>query len=339
MALLTIIIPCRNEKASIERCIHSISESRKYFNDFEIIVADGQSDDGTLDILNELSNQYNNITVVTNTQKITPVAFNIGLKHATGKYLTTIGARHFIDEKYLLTCINFIEKNEQVGCVGGISNCIESSATGMIITKAMSSAFGVGIGNFRAKKVSGYVDTVGTPLYRVDVLRKLGGFDENLVRNQDDDMSYRIIKNGYKIYQCADALVEYVTRGSFSQLFHQMYQYGYWKIYVNKKNQTITTFRQLIPPLFVLFLLFALLINILHPFSIWSALSNIPLLFYLLIGFFSSIKQSSSFPEIFSLIACFFIMHIGYGIGYLEGILNFFLLYKNPADKHMGLTR
>ena len=196
---VTVIIPCRNEEQNIEKCIESIYNSDFDKAKLEVIIADGVSTDNTLSIINKLSKKYPELIVIENKKQITPVAFNIGLKYGTGEYLVTIGSRHFISQDYISKCVNILDTNQDIACVGGVSLCIESTTKGKIIANAMSNSFGVGGGNFRSQKTSGYVDTVGAPMYRKSVLEKIGYFDESLVRNQDDELSYRISKNGFKI--------------------------------------------------------------------------------------------------------------------------------------------
>ena len=92
--------------------------------------------------------------------------------------------------------------------------------------------------------------------FKKEVFEKVGYFDEELVRNQDDEFNFRVIKGGFKIYLTQKIRSKYYVRGSFNKLYRQYYQYGYWKVFVNQKHGEVTSIRQLIPPAFVAFLLF-----------------------------------------------------------------------------------
>ncbi|MFM7978930.1 MAG: glycosyltransferase family 2 protein, partial [Candidatus Fonsibacter sp.] len=91
-------------------------------------------------------------------------------------------------------------------------------------------------------------------MYPKFVFDMIGLFDEQLVRNQDDDFNFRITKAGGKIWFENDIVLDYYVRSNFKGLSRQFYQYGYWKVFVNKKHKTFTTFRQLAPPVFILYL-------------------------------------------------------------------------------------
>src|SRR5690606_3501315 len=112
------------------------------------------------------------------------------------------------------------------------------------------------------------------------VFNKIGYFDEELVRNQDDDFNYRVANAGGKIYFDAEISLKYYVRGNFKNLWKQFFQYGYWKVYVNKKHKAITTFRQLIPPLFVVYL-FLLMFTPMVSF-VFFVVAVIPLVLYFL---------------------------------------------------------
>ena len=125
-------------------------------------------------------------------------------------------------------------------------------------------------------------------------------------------------------------------RASFEKLFKQYEQYGYWKVYVNKKHKAVTTVRQLIPLLFVLFLIlgfFAAFLNILL-----CEIYLLGLVFYSLASLYSATKQASAPKQIVKIMKAFFILHFSYGLGYLKGIIDFFVLQKN-IKKEEVLTR
>jgi GT2 family glycosyltransferase len=129
----------------------------------------------------------------------------------------------------------------------------------------MSSVFGVGNAHFRTGGKSGCVDTVAFGAYRREVFERVGFFDEELARNQDDEFNYRVVQGGFKIFLDPAIQSDYFVRGSISKLYKQYDQYGYWKVFVNKKHGAVTTLRQLAPPLWVLFLLMGWTGSLMHP--------------------------------------------------------------------------
>ena len=335
---VSVIIPCRNEVKHIEECVDAI-----FANEIEsditvsVKVVDGMSDDGTLELLEKLNKKYPNLKVVPNFQKLTPYAFNLGIKDEKADFYQIVGARQVLSENYIQRAIDRLNKSKDTWCVGGSVQNVYLNEVGKIISLAMSTPFGMGLGNFRVLKESGYTDTVGTPIYPHSVFEKIGYFDENLIRNQDDDFNYRVSKAGGEIFFDKNISVMYYVRGNFKGLWRQFFQYGYWKVFVNRKHKAVTTLRQLVPPLFVLFLILSPLSLFLPQTLQWLVISVFVIYISLLL-FFSATK-ASIFKQ-FILIACTYpILHVSYGLGYLRGIIDFLVLNNTPSTKQTRLSR
>lgn len=339
MMKISITIPCRNEVNYITECIHAIYACVLPTNcQISVYVVDGMSDDGTRELIKELCAKYSSLYLIDNEKQLTPFAFNLGI-HAGGQvdYVQIIGARHIVSEDYLIKCVEILETKQDVWCVGGRILNEFINETGEIISKAMSTAFGMGVGNFRTLEESGYTDTVTSPMYPFWVFEKIGYFDEELIRNQDDDYNYRVHKAGGKVYYEHDISLKYYVRGNYEGLWRQFFQYGYWKVYVNQKHKAVTTFRQLIPPAFVLYLMI-----VLPSFLIgltFGSIIALPLMLYLLLNVFFSAHLARNINEFGSLFKTYIILHVSYGLGYLKGIYEFLLLKKKPSDNQKRLSR
>ena len=103
---IAVVIPCRNEVLYIEDTIHAIYNSNLPDNiNIEVFVVDGMSDDGTREKVHLLSNSYSNLNLVDNKNRLTPFAFNIGIKAAgLTDFIQIVGARHIL---YLIVLTNF----------------------------------------------------------------------------------------------------------------------------------------------------------------------------------------------------------------------------------------
>lgn len=334
-----VVIPCRNEGKYIEECIRAIYNSELPENvKLKVFVVDGMSEDDTRQVISKMTKEFPDLYCVDNTKKLTPYAFNLGIQ-ASGSvdYVQIVGARHIISEDYLRVCLETLQSNADLWCVGGriINEFINE--TGKTISDAMSTPFGMGLGNFRTLKESCLTDTVTSPMYPSWVFNKIGLFDENLVRNQDDDFNFRITNAGGKIWYEHKIYLKYYVRGSFTGLWRQFYQYGYWKVFVNKKHGTVTTIRQLVPPLFVVYLI-SLLVSLFIGMSLFFIYS-IPLIIYLLLLSAVSFKKAGKNHNTLDLMKTFPILHVSYGLGYLYGILEFFIFNKKPSEKQKRLSR
>ena len=332
-----IIIPCRNEIIYIERCIGSIINSNYPLELINIYVCDGVSDDGTINIIKQLTKKHKQVHLIVNEQKTTPFALNLGIKSSHSAIKIILGAHAEIHPDFIKENVAILNKDSSIGCAGGIINNIYENKTSEIIGKAMSSPFGVGNAHFRTGQKEGLVDTVAFGAYRKEVFESIGYFDEDLARNRDDEFNYRLLKNNFKIYLSKKIISSYYVRASFKDLFRQYYQYGFWKVYVNKKHRTITTLRQLIPSLMVTTLILGFVFSFLNMF--FALLFSTEIVLYLIGSCWFASKKANNLKQLFAIIFTFLILHTSYGIGYLYGILKFILFKRNPTEKNQQLTR
>ncbi|MES2800225.1 MAG: glycosyltransferase family 2 protein [Bacteroidota bacterium] len=342
MNLLTIsvVIPCRNEIAYIEECIRAVFASTlEQSIKLSVFVVDGMSDDGTREKIGLLKHEFQQLFIVDNPNQLTPFAFNLGIRAHDFDFVQIIGARHIISKSYIQKCFNILQNDPSIYCVGGAVQNHYLNETGKLIAMAMSTSLGMGLGNFRTKMESGFVDTVGTPMYPKKVFEEVGYFDEELIRNQDDEFNFRVTKVGGKIFFEASIFLKYYVRGSFQNLWKQFYQYGYWKVYVNQKHKAVTTYRQLVPPAFVAYLLLTCL-SFVFGLKI-GGLFMLPIVLYLTLAAYVAmdLKSKDAKVSFFALFQTFPILHISYGLGYLKGIWDFMLLSKKPSENQKTLSR
>jgi len=335
---VSIVIPCRNEKAYIEECITAIYTNSLCKNeDIEVLVVDGMSDDGTTELVKTLLPKFKNLRLIMNERKVTPIAFNLGINNSTGEYYQIVGARHIICEDYLEKEIEILEGNKEIWCVGSKLINEYTNQEGAIISKAMDTPFGMGVGNFRILEKSGFTDTVTSPMYPRWVFEKVGLFDEELVRNQDDEFNFRVTQAGGKIWFESSIWLKYYVRSTYAGLKKQFFQYGYWKVFVNRKHKAVTTLRQLFPPAFVLFAILSIPIGFLH--GLMAVAIGITWMMYLFLALYFSAKKGSRWNEALGIFRSFLIMHFSYGWGYLKGIVHFYLLKRKPSQKETVLSR
>ena len=337
---ISVVIPCRNEELYIEECIHAIYQSDLNPDvELAVYVVDGMSSDGTRKVVSNLKGTYSSLHLLDNARQLTPYAFNIGIKAQDFDFVQIVGARHILSRNYIQNCINTLGGDSSIWCAGGrIVNEFVNEA-GKVIAQAMSTKLGMGLSNFRTLNESGFTDTVTSPMYPSWVFDRIGYFDEDLVRNQDDDFNFRVSKAGGKIFFDADISLKYYVRGNYRNLWKQFNQYGYWKVYVNQKHKTVTTIRQMVPPVFVAYLALAFLSWLLG--GIFGGVSNFPLLVYILLVTYTSwkIQKENSDLKFTDIWKTFPILHISYGLGYLKGMIHFLILKKKPSEAQKELSR
>jgi len=334
---VSVVIPCRNEENYISECITSVIDCDYPKEFLEVFVCDGMSTDNSVNIIKGFEDKYDFIKLLINKDKTTPYALNLGIKGSSSEIVIILGAHSVIYPDYISKCVNALSDDTSIGCVGGLIENVYENSKSEAIGLALSSSFGVGNVYFRTGTKDGYVDTVAFGAYKREVFDKIGYFDEHLIRNQDDEFNFRLTQSGYKILLKREIKSKYYVRSSFKKLFNQYFQYGLWKVFVNKKYKTITTLRQLFPALFVLFLFFG---------AILSILSKIIFCFYVLIfglyivlGLYMSISKGKNLMMVSRIFYTFLILHISYGIAYLIGIYRFLILNREPGMSDGKLNR
>jgi len=340
LPFITVIMPIRNEADFIERAIRSILDNDYPAERVEILVVDGMSDDGTREIMARLSKGDSRVKMLDNPRRITPAAMNIGLKAARGDLFIRIDGHTEIPPDFIAASIRCLHEHPEAWIAGGYIKTVADSYTGRAIASAMCSPIGVGNSRFRLGDYEGWVDTLAFGTHRMWIVDKVGYFDEELVRNQDDEFNLRIILAGGKIWMSKAIQSTYFSRGSLVKLWKQYFQYGFWRIRTLQKHKRPASFRQLVPLIFVLSLLLPGLAGFLwKPLWILLAIEVALYVLGLLIGALDVGRKSGRryaplAPVVFA------ILHFAYGLGCLWGVVRFSILrghgMKRPEQIQMS---
>jgi cellulose synthase/poly-beta-1,6-N-acetylglucosamine synthase-like glycosyltransferase len=289
----------------------------------QVLVVDGMSDDGTRDVVTKMLACSSNARLLDNPRQIMPAAFNIGLAEARGSVIVLIGGHTVVEPDYVSQCIRILEETG-ADCVGGSIRTASTTATAQAIAEAMSSPFGVGDARFRTTHDrSMWVDTLAFGAYRRQVFARVGLFDEELVRDQDDEFNYRLRAAGGRIWLDPRIRSIKYARSSLRSLWRQYYQYGFWKVRVFQKVPGSARIRHCVPPLFALYVLGGLLATLLFPGLRLAYLAG--LLVYLVANLAVSIRIATraGWRHLLRLPIAFAILHLSYGLGFWVGIVRF----------------
>lgn len=334
---VTVIMPVRNEAQYLRRAIESILVAGGAVGSLEIIVVDGMSDDDTRSIVTELQREDDGIVLLDNQRHTVPHAMNLGIRAASADVIVRIDGHAEVCADFLKNSLAELVAHPECACVGGPIENVDLDEGSAAISLAMGSKFGVGSARFRTGGEDGYVDTLAFGAYRKADLIAVGLFDEELVRNQDDEMNFRLIKAGRKIWFSRAIRSRYFVRASLAKLFRQYFQYGYWKVYVNRKHGQFTNLRQLMPPLLVSSLAALILAS---PFiAIARVLLLVELFVYFAAAFFVAFRLAPGFGAALAVVKAFITLHGSYGLGYLAGVRDFLLLRRAPGAGATELSR
>jgi glycosyltransferase involved in cell wall biosynthesis len=333
---VSIILPCRNERRHIETCLRSVLALEEPAGGFEVIVADGMSDDGTRDILSSIAAADPRVRVIDNPQRITPTALNAAIRAARAPVIARIDSHTEYAPDYLVQCLA-VSRETGADNVGGPALTRASGYMHRAVAAAYHSRFAVGNSPFHQAAYEGPADTVPYGCWPRAVFDRVGLFDEELVRNQDDEHNFRIHLAGGKVWQSPRIRSWYTPRASLSQLFRQYFQYGYWKVRVIQKHGQPASIRHLVPGAFAASLL---LLGVLAPFlplAAWVLAGLAGLYGVCVVGASALTAAKAGWDLLPALPAVFAAYHLGYGYGFLMGSWDF--VVRRRGGRFVQLTR
>jgi len=336
--LVTVILPCRNEAGYIEDCLKSILAQELPDADFEVIVADGVSNDGTHEFLERFSAENPKVRLLNNPGRIVSTGLNAALREARGEVIVRMDAHTVYAPDYIRQCLAVLR---QTGAdnVGGPMCTTATTYKERAVRAVFHSPFAVGGARSHNPDYEGYVDTVIYGCWRKGIFDRVGNFDEYLVRNQDDEHNLRISRDGGRIYQSPRIRSWYHVRDSFKAVLRQYMQYGYWKVLVIRNHRLPASIRHVVPAAFLGTLGLLLITGLFWRPALAAAMALAGV--YLLVVLLASLLTAArtEWKLLPALPLAFYCFHLGYGYGFLRGIVDFVLFQKAPATKFVQLTR
>lgn len=336
--LVSIVLPCRNEQGYIQACLQSALAQNPPEGGLEIIVADGMSTDGTRETLQQMAKQHPQIRILDNPGRIVSTGLNAAIRAARGEIIVRMDAHTVYAPDYVQQCLAVLQETGADN-VGGPMQTTAETFMERAIRAVFHSAFAVGGARSHQAGYEGYADTVIYGCWKKSVFERVGYFDEELVRNQDDEHNLRLTRTGGKIYQSTRIRSWYHVRGSLTALFRQYMQYGYWKALVIRKHRAPASIRHLVPGAFVVGLCLLAALGLFWSPAMWGAAGLAGL--YLVTALAASLvtaarTQWTLLPVLPAVVWCF---HFGYGYGFLRGVLDLVLLRNAPDARFVQLTR
>jgi glycosyltransferase involved in cell wall biosynthesis len=331
---VTVIMPIHNEAEFIHRSLGAVLAQDYPPDKIEVLVVDGTSTDQTYQIIHQIIAETTriNVRLLDNKRKIAPAGLNLASREARGSIIIRVDGHCIIAPDYVRKCVGHIRR-EGVDGVGGSMQTIGEDYISGLIAIAMSSKFGVGNSSFRTEQGSTkLVDTVPFPAYTKQIIELAGPYDEELVRNQDDEYNYRIRKLGGKILLAGDVSSKYYSRGSLRKLAKQYFQYGLYKVRVLQKHPLQMSYRHFVPPVFALALSTSL--ALLSVTRNWWPLVPIIVLYLLAnlcASLYTAARQGWRYLPLSPV--TYAILHLSYGFGFLLGLIKFMGRWKNTDKK------
>ena len=319
---VSIVVPCRNEARHIGPCLDSILATRFPHEHLEVLVVDGRSDDDTRRIVAEYAARHPCIRLLDNPARITPAALNTGIRAARGDVIVRMDAHATYPPEYVPSLVAELRQSGADN-VGGlfVAEPADDSPTARAIALGLSHPLAVGNSYYRIGTAERrWVDTVPFGCYRREVFDRIGMFDEELARNQDDEFNFRLLNQGGRILLVPTVRCHYRTRKTLRQVARMFYQYGTFKPLVARKAGRVMTLRQLVPPLFLLTLAVSAIAGL------WVRGAGLLLAVVLAsYGAMALAVAAAAVPRHgvrcgAMLAAVFPVVHVSYGFGFLTGL-------------------
>lgn len=304
----------RNEEASIEHCLESLASQD--YEPLEVLIYDGHSTDRSWDLAEPFVRRHRSWRLRPNPRRIQAAAWNLGIDESTGDVIGIVSAHSELASDYVSQAVASLERTGAT-MVGGPVRAIPDGFVAGAIAMAISTPFGVGGARHHYTDVETEVDTVFMGVAAADVYRRFR-FDERMVRNQDDELSYRILDAGGRIV-CSPAIrSRYRARATLASLARQYWAYGYWKVEVLRRHPAQARPRHLLPAAFVASGVSAALAGLVSRRA--RRLAGYGAALYLAANGVASVLSARRHPAavVPVLSASFAVMHTAYGAGFIS---------------------
>jgi glycosyltransferase involved in cell wall biosynthesis len=321
---VSVIIPCRNEERFIGRCLDSIIANDYPKDKLEILVVDGMSEDRSAEFVRNLAKDHPSVHLLENPQKITPAAFNIGIRKARGQVILIASAHSSLQPHHIRISLELLS-GLHADVVGGPVRTIPASEklADRAIAQVLSHRFGVGNSRFRTDfEYEGPVDTVPFGAYQRDVFERFGMFDETLSRNQDNEFHSRILRKGGSIFSSPRLTALYYGDSGVGRFCRHAWRAGFWNACTLFSHPGSLRIRHFIPAVFALLVITGGVLSLLGKLGKWL-LAAIGLS-YLAGAVTASLQIVFRQRHISMLVlpAFFATYHFSYGVGSLVGFFS-----------------
>ncbi len=323
---VSVIIPCRNEEATIRLLLEALLKQTYPLPQMEVIIADGMSTDRTREVIKSFALEHPELSVkiVDNPKQIIPAALNTAIAAARGVFLVRMDAHSIPRRDYVQHSAALLEAGKAEN-VGGVWDVTPQGDHWIARSIAASAAHPLAVGGaqYRFSKKAEYVDTVPFGAFPRSLIDEIGGFDETLLSNEDYEFNTRIRKSGGRIWLDPQIRSIYFARKNLKELAKQYWRYGFWKSQMLKRYPETLRYRQAIPPLFVAGILILFLAGLIYrPFLRFFVLAvGLYLLTLLAIGIQLAILKKDILLIIGAPLATM-TMHFAWGAGFIVGLFS-----------------
>ena len=237
---VSVLIPVRNEGEHIAETVEAM-RAQRFPGTFELLFADGRSEDDTRAQLEAFAREDPRIRVFDNPRMRTPNWLNVCLRHARGTYVARMDAHTYYPPEYLALGVERLRR----GGTTWVSGAAIPQPVGRVsraVALALQSRVGQGgsrkwLGAEAADAPEVELDTgVFAGVWEREVVLEFGGWDERWPANQDAEMAGRFMAAGHRLVMLPGMGARYVPRDRLKGLWRQYWGYGHYRVQTSNRH-------------------------------------------------------------------------------------------------------
>jgi len=312
-------MPVLNEEKHLEKAVSSIFDQKGIKKDnIEVILALGPSTDNTNSVAKALTTKFP-VRLVQNPSGKTPAGLNLAIAEAKNEVVVRVDAHSQLSPNYTSLALEILNETGAAN-VGGIMKAVGETPFQQAVAWGYGSRLGLGGGSFHVGGQAGPSDSVYLGVFRREILEKLGGFDEKMLRGQDWELNLRIRQSGQIVWFDPRLEVTYYPRSSLNALAKQFFDTGSWRADLTKNYPNKANLRYFAPPALVIATFFGLISTI---FGFFTPLGLVPLGFYLLLIALAALTTKGlGFRARAAILIALPTMHFSWGSGFIAGLFH-----------------
>jgi len=325
---VSVVIPAYNCSSTIAQCIQSILDQT--VPNVELIVVDDGSTDQTLQIIKS----YSNVICITQKNSGPAIARNVGFKQAKGQIVFFTDSDCIAQSDWVKRALPHFQ-DSQVGAVCGSYGIANPKSR-------LARCVHQEVQYRHAKLMPTYPKSFGSynVAVRKDVFGQLGGFNESYRRasGEDNDLSYRLLALGYRIYFEPRALVDHFHPTSARKYLSEQFRHGFWRVYMYRAHPQMMvgddyTYWKDIVEVPIVLLIFGLALMCIFLGDPWALLVLVPIIGLLLIEIVSVCSSVRRWPDRLYYSVILFFRAIARTLGFVSGAVYFLPGIQTKKDK------
>jgi glycosyltransferase involved in cell wall biosynthesis len=320
---VSVVIPVRNEARAIVSCLDAVLGQDYPASRLEVLVVDGGSQDDTVAVVERYAARDPRVRLLTNPSGTIPAGLNVGIRAAQGDIVARVDARTRLATEYIGTAVELLERKGAT-TVGGPVQYAPGSFMAHALALVMQSKFGVGGAAARYGDADEqWTDTVYLAVTRRATFARAGLYDEEILQDEDSDLSYRIRALGGRILVSPRLRTSYSNPGSFRRFVGKNLRFGYWKARVWQKYPAMAGWRHFVPPAFVLTVSASAALAPVSP-AAGTVLTSVAALYGAAATASAvALARRAGWHYLPVLPAVFLTMHLAWGAGFIAGAIRF----------------